>query len=47
MHAVIWHQAFVLYPERWREVVWWAYHEAVEAYLRHCGYIGEAVADVG
>lgn len=47
VHALIWHQTFVFYPECWREVVWRAYHEAVEAYLRHCGYVGGMVADVG
>ena len=47
VHALIWHPAFVLYPEHWREVVWQAYHEAVEAYLRHCGYVVGMVADVG
>jgi hypothetical protein len=47
VHALIWHQAFVLYPECWREVVWRTYHEAVEAYLCHCGYVVGTVADVG
>ena len=47
VYAVIWHETFVVSPLRWREVVWRGYQEAVEAYLRHCGYVAGTVADVG
>ena len=47
VQALIWHPAFVLYPDGFREVVWRTYHEAVEAYLRHCGYVSGTVVDAG
>ena len=47
VHAVMWDATFVCYPHGFREVVWRAYQEAVEAYLRHCGYVAGMVADVG
>ena len=47
VHTLIWDTAFVFYPHGFRELVWRTYHEAVEAYLRHCGSVGGMVADVG
>lgn len=40
-YAEIEQRAFVRRPLHEREAMWQRYQQAVDAYLRHCGYVAE------